>query len=141
MPQKSIVEIAKEQVLAYNEKDWDRVKAAASKDLVYDEVATQRKVKGLDDVLAVWKGWAAALPDSKATFRSEHSTGDTAMLEMTWTGTHKGPLKMRDREIPPTGKKIELRSCQVVEVAGDKVKSISHYFDMGTLLDQIGVDH
>ena len=141
MPQKSTIDIAKEQILAYNEKDWDRVRAAASKDLVYDEVATKRTAKGVEDVLDVWKGWAAAIPDSKATFRSEMATGNTAILEVTWTGTHKGPLKMPDREIPATGKPIELRSCQVVEVAGDKVKSLRHYFDMATLLKQIGVDH
>jgi limonene-1,2-epoxide hydrolase len=45
------------------------------------------------------------------------------------------------REIPPTGKSIEVRACQVVKVAGDKIKSVRHYFDIGTLLKQIGADH
>ncbi len=141
MPQKSVVDVAKEQILAYNDKNWDRVRAGVTPDLVYDEVGTQRKVQGIDEVLETWKGWATALPDSKATFRSEMGTGNTAIIEMTWTGTHKGPLKMADREIPATGKKIELRACQVCEVANDKVKSVRHYFDIGTLLKQIGADH
>ena len=141
MAQKSVVDLAKEQVSAYNEKDWDRARAALAPEVVYDELGTQRKVKGVDDVLAAWKGWATALPDSRATFRSELVSGNTAVLEITWTGTHKGPLQMPDREIPATGKKIELRACQVVEVANDKVKSVRHYFDMGTLLDQLGAGH
>ncbi len=141
MPQKSVIDIAKEQVLAYNDKNWDRVRAGVSPDLVYDEVATQRKTKGVDDTVVAWKGWADALPDSKATFGTQMVSGNTAILEMTWTGTHKGPLKMPDREIPATGKKIEMRACQVIEVAGDKVKSVRHYFDLGTLLRQLGVDH
>lgn len=141
MAQKSVVDLAKEQVIAYNEKDWDRARTALAPEVVYDELGTQRKVKGVDDVLAAWKGWATAMPDSRATFRSELVSGNTAVLEVTWTGTHKGPLMMPDREIPATGKKIELRACQVVEVANDRVKSVRHYFDMGTLLDQLGVEH
>ena len=141
MAQKSVVDLAKEQVIAYNEKDWDRVRAALAPEVVYEEVGPQRKVQGVDDVLAAWKGWATALPDSRATFRSELVSGNTAVLEITWTGTHKGSLHVPDREIPATGKKIELRACQVVEVANDRVKSVRHYFDMGTLLDQLGAAH
>lgn len=141
MAQKSVVDLAKEQLIAYNEKDWDRARAALAPEVVYDELGTQRKVNGVNDVLAAWKGWATALPDSRASFRSEVVSGNTAVLEITWTGTHKGPLQMPDREIPATGKKFELHACQVVEVANDRVRSVRHYFDMGTLLGQLGVGH
>ena len=141
MPQKSVADLAKEQVIAYNEKDWDRARAALAPEVVYDEVGTNRKLKGVDDVLTAWKGWATAIPDSRATFQSETVSGNTAVLEITWSGTHSGPLNTGEREIPATGKKIELRAIQVVDVANDRVRSVRHYFDMGTLLDQIGVDH
>jgi len=141
MAQQSVVDIAKAQVIAYNEKDWDKVKAGVTPGMVYEELGTQRKVEGVDNVLAVWKGWATAMPDSKATFNSEIASGNTVVLEMTWRGTHKGPLKMPSGDIPATCKNIELHACQVVEVANDKVKSVRHYFDMGTLLRQLGVEH
>jgi steroid delta-isomerase-like uncharacterized protein len=141
MPQKSVADLAKEQVIAYNEKDWDRARAALAPEVVYDEVGTNRKLKGVDDVLTAWKGWATAIPDSRATFQSETVSGNTAVLEITWKGTHSGPLNTGEREIPATGKEIELRAIQVVDVANDRVKSVRQYFDMGTLLDQIGVDH
>jgi steroid delta-isomerase-like uncharacterized protein len=141
MPQKSVADTAKEQVIAYNEKDWDRARAALAPEVVYDEVGTHRKLKGVDDVLTAWKGWATAIPDSRATFHSETVSGNTAVLEITWKGTHSGPLNTGEREIPATGKKIELRAIQVVDVADDRVKSVRQYFDMGTLLQQIGVDH
>jgi steroid delta-isomerase-like uncharacterized protein len=141
MPQKSVADLAKEQVIAYNEKDWDRARAALAPEVVYDEVGTHRKLEGVDDVLTAWKGWATAIPDSRATFHSETVSGNTAVLEITWKGTHSGPLNTGKGEIPATGKKIELRAIQVVDVANDRVKSVRQYFDMGTLLDQIGVDH
>ncbi|MGH9315541.1 MAG: ester cyclase [Thermoanaerobaculia bacterium] len=141
MAQQSVVDIAKAQVIAYNEKNWDKVKAGVAPGLVYDELGTQRKVEGVDKVIDIWKGWAAAMPDSKATFNSEVVSGNTVVLEMTWRGTHKGPLKTSTGEIPATGKNFELRACQVVEVSNDKVKSVRHYFDMGSLLRQLGVEH
>lgn len=141
MAQKSVVDLAKEQVIAYNEKDWDRARATFAPEIVYEELATDRKLEGADDVLTAWKGWAKAIPDSRATFNSEIVSGNTAVLEVTWRGTHDGPLQTPDGEIAPTGKKIELRAIQVVDIANDRVRSIRHYFDMGTLLEQIGVDH
>ena len=141
MTDKSVADLAKEQVLAYNAKDWDRARAALAPEVVYEEVGTHRKIKGVDDVLTAWKGWATAIPDSRASFQSELVSGNTAVLEITWTGTHDGPLQTPDGEIAPTGKKIELRAIQVVDVANDRVKSVRQYFDMGTLLQQIGADH
>jgi steroid delta-isomerase-like uncharacterized protein len=141
MTDKSVADLAKEQVLAYNAKDWDRARAALAPEVVYEEVGTHRKLKGVDDVLTAWKGWATAISDSRATFQSELVSGNTAVLEITWTGIHDGPLQTPNGEIPATGKKIELRAIQVVDVANDRVKSVRQYFDMGTLLQQIGADH
>jgi steroid delta-isomerase-like uncharacterized protein len=141
MTDKSVADLAKEQVLAYNAKDWDRARAALAPEVVYEEFGTHRKLKGVDDVLTAWKGWATAIPDSRASFQSELVSGNTAVLEITWTGTHDGPLQTPNGEIPATGKKIELRAVQVVDVANDRVKSVRQYFDLGTLLQQIGADH
>ena len=141
MTDKSVADLAKEQILAYNAKDWDRARAALAPEVVYEELGTHRKIKGIDDVLTAWKGWATAISDSRASFQSELVSGNTAVLEITWTGTHDGPLQTPNGEIPATGKKIELRAVQVVDVANDRVKSVRQYFDMGTLLRQIGADH
>lgn len=138
MVAKSIVDIAKAQVIAYNDRNWDAVRASLAPRVVYDEVGTQRKIEGVDEVISAWRGWGTALPDSRATFDAAHVVGDIAILELTWRGTQSGPLQTPAGEIAATGKKIEVRACQIVEVAGDKVKSIRHYFDMATMLQQIG---
>ena len=139
MAQQSIIDMAKAPIIAYNEKNWDAVKASVTSGFVYDEVGTQRRVQGINDFLAAWRGWAAALPDSKATFHSALVSGNTVVLEVTWRGTHTGPLQTPRGEIAPTGKKIDIRACQVIEIAGDKPQAMRHYFDMATLLKQLGV--
>jgi len=135
----SIANVAKASVNAYNEKNWEKAHASLTPDCVYDEVATNRKVNGVNDTLAAWQGWAKALPDSKATFDNQFVADNTVVLELTWRGTHTGPLPTPRGEIAPTGKTIAVRACQVIEVSGERAKSLRHYFDMTTLLQQLGV--
>jgi steroid delta-isomerase-like uncharacterized protein len=136
---RSLVDSAKATIVAYNEKDWDAVRETVVPGFVYEEFATQRRLQGIEDVLAVWRGWATAFPDSKATFHIEYVSGNTVVVELTWRGTHTGPLQTPRGVIAPTGKTINVRACQVIELAGDKTKAVRQYFDLGTLLQQLGV--
>lgn len=135
-----LVDAAKAPILAYNEKNWEAVERAVASDFAYDEVGTHRNLRGVPDVIAVWKGWAAAFPDSKATFEAAHVSGNTVILEVTWRGTHSGPLRTPTGDIPATGKKIEMRACQVVDIADGKARGIRQYFDMATMMTQLGVN-
>lgn len=134
----ALIDAAKAMITAYNDKNWDRVRASMATGFIYDEIATGRKTEGVDESVTLWQGWAQAFPDSKATFHTALASGNTVTLELTWRGTHKGSLQTPGGSIPATGKTIEIRACQVSELAGDKVSSQRHYFDMATLLRQIG---
>lgn len=139
IPAQQLIEAAKAPLNAYNEKNWDRIRTLLTSDFVYDEVGTQRKTQGIDQVISLWQGWATALPDSKCTFNHAVVSGNTVVLELTWQGTHKGQLQTPKGPIAPTGKRIEIRACDVVQLEGEKTKLQRHYFDMGTLLQQLGV--
>lgn len=139
IPQQQLIDAAKAPVQAYNDKNWAALRASVSPDFVYDEVATNRKVQGVDQVIPLWQGWATAFPDSKATFDRELASGNTVVFEVTWRGTHKGPLQTPNGPIAATNKRIEIRACTAIEVANDKAKAQRHYFDMATLLQQLGV--
>lgn len=62
-----------------------------------------------------------------------------AVLEVTWTGTHTGPLDGPAGTVAPTGKKQTTRSGWVMEFESGRVKSSRHYFDMLSFLQQLGV--
>ncbi|MDB5514689.1 MAG: hypothetical protein JWQ17_1447 [Tardiphaga sp.] len=134
----NVIEIAKAAVTAYNEKDWSKGKDILAADAVYDEKGTRRRIQGAGEIIEAWQGWARAFPDSKATFVRAFESGDTAVLELVWKGVHTGPLQTPTGTIPPSNKPIELPACQIVQVEGGKVKSATHYFDMLTMLTQIG---
>jgi steroid delta-isomerase-like uncharacterized protein len=135
-----LTDAAKAPLLAYGRKDWDAVRASITPDFAYDEVATNRKFQGPDEALAGWRSWAAAFPDSAPTFHGAWVSGNTVVLEVTWKGTHTGPLEMPKGPIAPTGKRIEIRACNVVEIAeSGKTKLQRQYFDMATMLQQLGL--
>jgi steroid delta-isomerase-like uncharacterized protein len=134
-----LIDAAKAPMLAYNQKDWNAVRASITPDFIYDEVGTRRKVQGADQTITLFQGWAEAIPDSKATVDNAVASGDTVLLELTWRGTHTGPLQTPKGSFAATGKKIEIRSCAVVELLNGKPKLQRHYFDMTTLLQQLGI--
>jgi steroid delta-isomerase-like uncharacterized protein len=139
MADKSILEVAKSQLIAFNEKNWDAAKEVLATDILYDEVPTQRKLQGVEETLSAWKGWATAFPDAKGKIEQETVSGNTVAIELTWRALHTGPLQLPGKDFAPTGKEVELRACQIVEVSGSKVKTLRHYFDLSTLQRQLGL--
>jgi steroid delta-isomerase-like uncharacterized protein len=134
----NVIEIAKAEVTAYNEKDWNKTRDMLSADAMYDEKATHRRLEGAGQIIEVFQGWANAFPDSKATFIREFASDNTAVLELVWKGVHSGPLQTPTGTIPASNKPIEVPACEVFRIEGEKIKSVTHYFDLLTLLKQIG---
>ena len=135
----AIVDAATAPILAYNAKNWDGVARTITADAVYDEVANRRTARGASDVVTMWKGWAEAMPDSNATIESAHVSGETVILELTWRGTHTGPLRTPNGDLPATGNTMEVRSCFIADVSEGKTRVMRHYFDMATMLAQLGI--
>jgi steroid delta-isomerase-like uncharacterized protein len=132
------VQLAKEGIEAFNNGDWERFAAPLSSDAVYEELATQRKVRGPDQIVEASKGWKEAFPDAKGTITKVTEGADTVVLEITWQGTHKGDLISPMGAIPASQKRVTIPAVQVVRFKGDKVAETRHFFDLMTLLAQVG---
>ena len=139
MSDQHLIKLAKAQVVAYNEKDWKKLADIVTADFVYDEVATHRKTVDVDQLLEVMQGWAATFPDSHGTVENAFVGSGKVVLEVTWRGTHTDPMQTPNGEIPATGKSFEVRACQIIEIEGRQIKSIWHYFDMMTMMQQLGL--
>jgi steroid delta-isomerase-like uncharacterized protein len=133
-----MVRIAREQVDAFNNGDWERLEAGLAADASYNELATQRKVDGPEKIVELFKGWKTAFPDAAGTVTSAVGSGSTAVLEVTWKGTHTGPLATAKGTIPASGKTQETQAAFVFTFAGGKIKESRQYFDSLSLLNQIG---
>ena len=134
----SMVEIAREQVDAFNNADWKRMRDGLASNSHYDELGTERKVDGPEQIVALYKGWKQAFPDAAGTVTGAFASGDTAVLEVTWKGTHTGPLTTAEGTIPASGKRQKVPAAIFYTFEGDTITECRHYFDSQTLLKQIG---
>jgi steroid delta-isomerase-like uncharacterized protein len=133
-----IVKLARKQVDAFNSGDWEQMRAMLASDSRYDELGTQRKIEGPEKIVELFKDWKTAFPDAVGTVTRAVASDNTAALELTWKGTHTGPLETAEGTIPASGKRQETPAAYFLTFEGDKIKESRHYFDSMTLLKQIG---
>jgi steroid delta-isomerase-like uncharacterized protein len=135
-----MVTIARDHVDAFSHGDWERLHAGLAADARYDELGTQRKVEGPEKIVELFKGWKTAFPDAVGTVKSAVGSGHTAALEVTWKGTHTGPLETAAGTIPASSKRQETPGAIFFTFEGGKIKESRQYFDSMTLLKQIGAE-
>ena len=138
MAEQNCIGIARDLIDAFNAKDGERFKKQLSATVAYDEVGTNRKFQGADAWLQVWEQWRNAFPDVKGTITNAVASGNTVVQEITWQGTQSGPLSLPSGKFPPSGKRQITRTSLVLVFEGDRVKESRFYFDMLSLLQQIG---
>ena len=138
LTEEQMIRIAREQIDAFNTSDWERMQAGLSGDACHHELATQRKVEGAEKIVELNQGWKTAFPDAAGTVTSAIASGNMAVLEVTWKGTHTGPLGTAEGTIPASGKHQETPAVCVFVFEGGKINESRMYFDALTLLKQIG---
>ena len=135
-----LVKLARKQIDAFNNGDWEQLRGLLSSDSSYHEFGTERAIEGPEQIIEAFKGWKTAFPDAAGAVTSSVASGHTAVLEVTWKGTHTGPLTTAAGTIPASGKSQETPAVIVYVFEGAKIKAGRHYFDAMTLLKQIGAE-
>jgi steroid delta-isomerase-like uncharacterized protein len=134
-----LIRIAREEIEAFNAGDWDRLAAGVTEDTVHEEQATGRRVQGRDALVELNRAWKDAFPDATGTVTDSFACGDRVALRITWEGTQSGPLGMPGGgQIPATGKRVTVPACQVFTIVDGKIAESAHYFDMLSMLEQLG---
>jgi len=91
--------------------------------------------RGPDPVVDEVTTFTTAFPDLIVTIRRQHVSDDTvSVIEYTFSGTHHGDLG----GLAPTGKKIAVVACSVLEADSGTIKREADYFDTSALLAQLG---
>ena len=131
-------EVATRMLEAFNDADWDAFRAEVSDDVVYVESGTGRRIEGADAYLALCEGWKQALPDVRGTVRRAVEGDGVVAQEVTWTGTHDGPLPTPNGDIPATGRPVSVEATLWVDARDGTVSEVHHHLDVMALLAQIG---
>ena len=134
-----LVQVADDMIDAINKDDWQRLKASLNPTVVYDEIGTGRHMQGADDYVQLCQAWKQVFPDATAKIHRTLASGDTVIQEITWEGTHSGPLTGPSGTIPPSGKGVAIRTCMLLSFAGNQVSELHQYVDAMGMMTQIGV--
>jgi steroid delta-isomerase-like uncharacterized protein len=135
----SAEDVARESIESYNAGDFDRLRSLLADDFYEEEVGTQRRIDGADARVAAAQAWKQAFPDEHGAITGAYPSGNTVAIELTWEGTQSGPLATPDgQELPPSNKRETVKAVEVIEVEDGKIKVLRHYFDLITILQQIG---
>ena len=82
----------------------------------------------------------AAFPDATYTVVSFVEQGVAFADEWTFTGTQTGPFRLPDgTQLPPTGKRVEIKGMELVELRDGKIVVDNLYYDIMAVLIQLGL--
>lgn len=136
MAEKSI-ELLKKNIEAFNKGDLEAFGSTLAQNGRYEEHATRRVLSSRAEEVDLTRVWRNAFPDARGTIRNIFASGDQAVAEVTWEGTHKGNLEAPTGTIPPSGKRVSVPATLIVKVRDGEITESHHYFDMNTVVDQI----
>ena len=134
----SNLDVLNKSLEAFAKGDWKSYRDCCTDDIVYEEEATHRRVQGADKFIELLKAWRTAFPDLRSTLKQTVMSGDAIVAELEWEGTHKGPLAGPFGTIAATGKVGKTPAVMVLRIDNGKIRENRHYFDLMTILAQIG---
>lgn len=126
-------ELARAWVKTFNEGDFEAGLNLGNEDGYFGITApgagTSRDAGDQDGRM-----WKAAFPDAQGEIKRLITSGDTAAMEVVWTGTQTGDLP----NLPATGKRVSVHASVFVTERDGKIARLMHYFDFAGLLMQVG---
>jgi steroid delta-isomerase-like uncharacterized protein len=103
----------------------------------YELIGTGDVYDGPEEVARYFEETRTAFPDQRNELIALHHADDAVFVEAMLYGTHDGPF----RGLPPTGRKFEMRFMAVFDFEEDRLICERVYFDVGTVLRQLGIAH
>ena len=124
---------------AFNEGDVDRCATLATEDFELVDVASGQTFHGPGGLQQWLQSFLMAGPDAKTSILTTITEGEWVATEHIGRFTHTGPLLTPAGEIPPTGRRVELQIAEVYRMREGKIALLHAYYDVATMLRQLGL--
>lgn len=119
----------------WNAHDTTRIGDYYDPDFFGVDVALHEPVVGHDGLARQMQDYITAFPDLQ--FTTERTVCQDESVALYWTahGTHTGSIL----NIPPTGRRVDVRGVTFLTVLAGRVKEAVHVWDMAGLLRSLGL--
>jgi len=124
---------------AWTERNPERGEAVIAEDCEFVDVARGEVLRGPEGYRCDYERWRTAFPDGTVEITNVVAAADWVVVEFINRGTNSGPLRSAVGEFPPTNRRIEVRYCSVMQIKNGKVVSGRDYYDVSTILRQLGL--
>ena len=122
----------------YNVRDLDGCVELFVEDAV--QVAPEGTFAGRGEIRERLVRQLAACPDMRLSVGSFVEQGDTFADEWAFAGTHTGPFLLPDgTELSPSGRPVEIRGMELVQVRDGKIVNRHLYYDYLAVAAQLGL--
>ena len=128
--------IHRELLDAWNRRDFQTYRSLLHPDYSYTGGDGKELTGGPDTGLGVARMYAEAFPDATTEIKKVVVQGDTAVAEFVARGTHKGDLM----GVKPTGKRVEITICNIIELRDGKAYREREYMDTLAMFSQLGIN-
>ncbi len=120
--------------------DWlDQSLVLVADDFEVLDVPSGMTFRGREGQKQFLMGWATAFPDSTVEITNLAAGESHAVVEFTGRGTHTGTMKTPAGDIRATGRKIEIRFCDVHQIKDGKLSKSHTYYDVLGMMRQLGL--
>ncbi len=125
---------------AINQHDADRAASFVDPSAEWvTALSPSGAARGQDALKQSMLNYWTAFPDNRVEMTNMIATEDWVTVEYIGRGTHNGPFNTPFGQVPPTGRKMETRFCDVYQIKNGKIAKCDNYFDTAAILQQLGV--
>jgi steroid delta-isomerase-like uncharacterized protein len=123
--------VAQAWVDAWNSHDANAVAILFTRDAVYEDVPFGIVNHGPEQIQAFAQFFFTVVPDLHVSLVNSSLRGERGTIEWVFSGTDHGIYR--------TGKTFAVRGVTVLEVRGAKISRNLDYYDLATILRQLGL--
>ena len=122
-----------------HEHDLDQTVSFASENVEWQDMATGTHLRGKEGFRKSNQYWLTAFPDTEIQINTIFESGEFVVVEYLARGTHQGAIVTPNGTFQATGRRVEMNFCDIIRLSNGKIESGRSYYDLMTLLTQVGL--
>jgi steroid delta-isomerase-like uncharacterized protein len=140
MSANDILRLHEEAIDSWNRHDTKKFATCVEENVTWHDTGNQQPIRGKAGVEEYLKNWIVAFPDLKMKTLNTVIAEDKIAVELEFTGTHTGTLKVGDQPgIPATNRKVVNKGCYFGKVKNGKFVEVRSYPDLAGMMMQLGL--
>ena len=140
MSDNDVLKLNEQVIDSWNSHDTKKFLTYVDEKIVWYDVASPEPIRGKQGAEQFFNGWSTGFPDFKMKVLNTVVSAEDIAVELEFSGTNTGPLKMGDQpEIPATNRKVVNRGCYFAKVKNGKFIEVRSYPDLAGMMMQLGL--